>query len=68
MPKKPAEETAPVVEETAPVVEKAAPGQDFTPCHEQGAAAKAIGLTRNDCPYSSDGPLRDAWLAGFDAE
>jgi hypothetical protein len=59
MPKKPAEEAAPT---------EASEEQDFTPCHEQGATAKAIGLTRDDCPYKADGPLRDAWLAGFDAE
>lgn len=59
MPKKPAEETAPV---------EAAPEQEFTPCRDQGVAAKGIGLTREDCPYKADGPLRDAWLAGFDAE
>ncbi|MCA3186955.1 MAG: hypothetical protein INH13_25720 [Cupriavidus sp.] len=55
MPRKPAEESALAADE-----------QDFSPCREQGAGAKAEGLPREACPYSADGPHREAWLAGFD--
>jgi hypothetical protein len=53
-------------EKAAPV--EAVEEQDFTPCRDQGVSAKVLGLTREDCPYVADGPLRDAWMAGFDAE
>lgn len=58
MPRKAAEETP----------EEAASEQDFSPVYDQGVTAKEIGLTRDDCPYTADGPLREAWLAGYDKE
>lgn len=47
-----------------------APGDeiDLTPVVQQGEAARAASLPREACPYTADGPLREAWLSGFDGE